>query len=134
MPQEAPVQGPHGTSEPSTKPPIRALRYRYTAGGCMDFDLHMFSEVGQPYQPAARAQVAEILAKNPGWEVQTVELDRKPWLVDALVKPFAPPDSFSEERAIQGDLAISRMKRSGELDRMNDHRALLDQIKHGDPQ
>jgi len=86
MTQEEPVRGPYGTSLPLTKPLIRALRYRYTAGGCMDFDLHMFCEVGAPYQPAARAQVAEILAENPGWEVQTVEIDRKPWLVDALVK------------------------------------------------
>jgi len=70
----------------STTPLIRVLRYRYTAGGCMDFDFHMLCEVGQPYQPAARVQVAEILAKNPGWEVQTIEIDRKPWLVDALGK------------------------------------------------
>lgn len=70
----------------STTPLVRALRYRYTAGSCMDFNLHLLCEVGEPYQPAARAQVAEILAENPGWEVQTVELDRKPWLVDALVK------------------------------------------------
>lgn len=68
------------------KPLVRVLRYCYTAGGCMDFDLHLLNEVGEPYQPAARAQIAEILAKNPGWEVQTIEIDRKPWLVDALVK------------------------------------------------
>lgn len=65
---------------------VTALRYRYKAGGCMDFDLHLLCEVGQPYQQAAKAQVTEILARRPGWSLKTVELDCRPWLIDALVK------------------------------------------------
>lgn len=65
---------------------VRALRYRYTAGGCMDFDLHLLCGVGAPYQPAAAAQVQEILRdRYPGCEVQQVELPEHPWYVDAIV-------------------------------------------------
>ena len=40
--------------------------------------------------------------------------------------------SFTEPQRVQADLAYNEMKRTGELDRQRDHRALLDQIKHGD--
>jgi len=65
---------------------VRALRYRYTAGECMDFDMNLLCEVGVPYQPAAIAQVKDILRdRDPGCEVQQVELPERPWYVDAIV-------------------------------------------------
>lgn len=62
----------------------RVLRYRYRAGGCMDFDLHLLSEVGAPYQREAERQ-ARSIADSLNCDIVQVELDALPWYVDALV-------------------------------------------------
>lgn len=61
------------------------LRYRYRAGGCMDFDLYLLSEVGEPYQPEARAQ-AQAIADRHCCDIVQVELLERPYYVDALVR------------------------------------------------
>lgn len=55
-------------------------------------------------------------------------------LFQQLLTPFAPPGSFSEQQAIQADLAINRMKRSGELQASEAWRTHGEEIKHGDHQ
>lgn len=57
------------------------LRYRYRAGGCMDFDFHLLCEVGEPYQQWFREEIAER-----GLKVETRELDCYPWVADFVVK------------------------------------------------
>jgi hypothetical protein len=48
----------------------------------------------------------------------------------AALAPFAPLDS--EVHRIAADLDYMRLKNSGELRRREDHRALVEQVKHGD--
>lgn len=61
------------------------LRYRYTAGGCMDFDLTTLAEVGEPYQPAAMALLNELKAE--GYEIHhSVNLVVAPWVADIATK------------------------------------------------
>lgn len=66
--------------------PLRALRYQHQDVGYPGFDLWRMSDLDSVYQDDARAQLAELLAYNPGWEVQTVRLETYPWRVDALVR------------------------------------------------
>lgn len=64
---------------------LKIVRYQYQAGGCMDFDLNLFCEVGEPYKPMARAQLSEILRNRyPGCKVSTIDLPHKPWVVDVI--------------------------------------------------
>lgn len=57
------------------------LRYRYTAGGCMDFDFNTLAEVGEPYQQWFRN---EILRR--GWSVAYgYDLPTAPWVADMVV-------------------------------------------------
>lgn len=54
------------------------LRYRYRAGGCMDFSFHLLSEVGAPYQPWFRDQI-----ERRGLTVEFGrDIDQKPWCAD----------------------------------------------------
>jgi hypothetical protein len=58
------------------------LRYRYVAGGCMEFDFHMLCEVGEPYQPWFREEI-----ERRGWEVEYGrEMDEPPWVADFVLK------------------------------------------------
>lgn len=54
------------------------LRYRYEAGGCMEFDFHTLAEVGEPYQPWFRNKIERL-----GWVVEFgMDLDEAPWVAD----------------------------------------------------
>jgi hypothetical protein len=64
------------------------LVYRYEAGKYLKLKFHLLSEVGAPWQAAAKAQLAAICAETKCKVVQ-VELQAAPWYVDALV-PEAP--------------------------------------------
>lgn len=65
------------------------LTYSYQATRDMGFQFHLLNEVGRPWQEAARKK-ALALAKERGRVIETIELTKRPWLVDALVKPHAP--------------------------------------------
>ena len=57
------------------------LRYRYEAGGCMGFSFNSLAEVGEPYQPWFREEIA-----RRGWVVEYGrDLDERPWVADFLV-------------------------------------------------
>lgn len=62
-----------------------AVRYRYEAGGCMDFDLNLLCEVGGPYQIEAEKMAADYAA-DIGCIVKTIEIDVKPWVIDVFYK------------------------------------------------
>lgn len=62
-----------------------ALVYTYDIGDDGECMFHLLCEVGQPWQAEARA-LAEELAEERGCTIQQVELDARPWYVDALVK------------------------------------------------
>jgi hypothetical protein len=49
-----------------------------------------------------------------------------------LLKPFTPPYPYTEEQRAQADLAINRMKRSGELQDREAWRTHCEELKHGD--
>lgn len=54
------------------------LRYRYTAGGCTDFDFNTLAEVGEPYQPQFQEEIA-----RRGLEVEYGKsLAFYPWVAD----------------------------------------------------
>lgn len=61
-----------------------ALVYRYNAGAYLKLKFHLLSEVGAPWQAAAKAQLAAICSERRCKVVQ-VELKAAPWYVDALV-------------------------------------------------
>ena len=63
-----------------TKDRTGLVTYRYAAGGCMPFELHLLCEVGAPYQAAARRSIA---AKK--WRVETRELSARPWVADFVI-------------------------------------------------
>lgn len=65
-----------------------AVTYRYDAGAYLKLKFHLLSEVGEPWQAAAKAQVAALCAERKCKVVQ-VELQAKPWYVDALVPEAA---------------------------------------------
>ena len=58
------------------------LRYRYTAGGCMDFDFNTLAEVGQPYQKA----FLDLIEKRRLKIEFSRNIDEKPWVADFVVK------------------------------------------------
>ena len=58
------------------------LRYRYRAGGCMDFEFNMLCEVGEPYQQWFRD---EIKRRDINVEFGR-ELDQSPWCADFIIK------------------------------------------------
>ena len=64
-----------------------ALTYTYKVGSVsgLGFKFHLLSEVGAQWQPEAE-QMANALAKKQGCVIKQVELNSKPWYVDALVK------------------------------------------------
>jgi hypothetical protein len=64
-----------------------ALTYSYTVDSAsgLGFKFHLLSEVGAPWQARAE-QMANALAKYQGRVINQVELNAKPWYVDALVK------------------------------------------------
>lgn len=62
--------------------------YRYTAGAYLDLKFHLLCEVGEPWQAAAKAQLDELCAERKCKVVQ-VELQARPWYVDALVPEAA---------------------------------------------
>lgn len=64
-----------------------ALNYRYSAGH-MEFRFHLLCEVGEPYQPAMKEQLATLCAERKCKVVQ-VELKAPPWYIDALVPEAA---------------------------------------------
>lgn len=72
------------SNEKLTKLKGGMLRYRYTAGGCVDFDFHTLAEVGEPYQAWFREEI-----RRRGWEVQTREMDCKPWIADFVRRSTA---------------------------------------------
>lgn len=63
---------------------VRALTYTYSPCREAVCEFHLLSEVGEPWQKAARRQ-RDALALRMKCEVKTVELPAHPWLVDALV-------------------------------------------------
>lgn len=60
------------------------LVYQYQANAHIGFKFHLLSEVGEPWQPLAKQALANLCYMRKSRVVQ-VELDRKPWYVDALV-------------------------------------------------
>lgn len=64
----------------------RILNYVYNATPEIGFHFHLLSEVGEPWQAQAKAKLAGLVRANPNYELKTIELDYKPWYVDALVK------------------------------------------------
>lgn len=61
------------------------LTYSYNASRDMGFQFHLLGEVGEPWQEQARKK-ALALAKERKCVIDTVELTKRPWLVDVLVK------------------------------------------------
>ena len=62
-----------------------ALVYTYDIGPDMGFEFYTLAEVGEPWQDEARAErqrTANLWGKTV---VEGVEIDRAPWVVDALV-------------------------------------------------
>lgn len=57
------------------------VRYAYRAGGCVDFRLSLLCEVGEPYQPAARAKLRELERQGYLFDFG-VELECKPYMSD----------------------------------------------------
>lgn len=80
--------GARGTPEEAKQyQAVRVLHYTYTLGGPMiDVKFHLLSEVGEPWQAAAKAKLDALLAANPSFELKQVELPAHPWYVDALVR------------------------------------------------
>lgn len=64
------------------------LCYSYDVSKDMSFCFHLLSEVGEPWQLSAR-MLRDELAWKRGCVVQTVELDKRPWLIEVLVKENA---------------------------------------------
>jgi hypothetical protein len=66
------------------------LRYVYTTFGReMSFRFSLLSEVGKPYQPAARAMLEDLKAK--GFTIKTLEVPAPPWYSDYAVLEVALP-------------------------------------------
>lgn len=74
---------PGGTVEP-----VRMLTYKYAVGKDFGFAFHLLCEVGEPWQAQAKQAQADLCARTNS-HVVTVELQEKPYLVDALVKNAA---------------------------------------------
>lgn len=62
------------------------LRYQYDVNKDIGFDFNTLAEVGEPYQPWFRDEIAKM-----GLTVAFgVELDAAPWVVDKVVKTKQP--------------------------------------------
>lgn len=48
------------------------------------FETNLLCEVGEPYQPWFKAEIA-----RRGWEIETRELDAKPWVADFRISKRA---------------------------------------------
>lgn len=63
----------------------RVLNYVYVANSEMAFHFHLLSEVGMPWLKEAGRMARELASTSDSVIIQ-VELDQKPWYVDALIK------------------------------------------------
>ena len=68
-----------------SRAPTGQLTYRYNIGPGMGFAFHLLCEVGEPWQPDARAALDDLRRK--GYRIETRELDAAPWIADFAVKP-----------------------------------------------